>query len=135
MFTPEQHSALDIASQQAYEIIGDELGIKVDEVHREGVCHGVSKFIVDRLIEIFPSARCETRGSSAVDSHCYVELSHDGGEGNIVADATWQQFISPEAQNLGAPKVLVGQRKDVIATLRAYGVSDSTISEFWETKK
>jgi|JI10StandDraft_1071094.scaffolds.fasta_scaffold662233_1 hypothetical protein len=131
----EHQFVIDNAAQHAYEAVALEKGVDVDEVHRMRVCHRISELMVGQLVEVIPDAHQVTRGGWTVDSHSYVGLSPDSGPDDIIADATWQQFIDAGNQHPDAPKVLIGQRADVIAALREHGVDDRTISDIWEVRE
>jgi hypothetical protein len=63
-----------------------------------------------------------------IHGYCVLQENPD-----LIADPTWQQFLLPEQRKPNVPKMLVGQRSDVMLQARSYGISDPVVLSFWLT--
>ena len=99
------------------------------EIHKLSVCSQVSSLMINPLIENGHLARREIAMAEGVGVHSYVVIDNDGEE--ILADATWQQFLRPGTATDDIPKVLVGDRGEIMRQARDYGVSNDVL-KIWE---
>lgn len=116
------------AAEYAYATIREQIsGYRNEEnIHRQTVCHRAAELMLKYLVEAgVQGAERETRDLIPCwTDHSYVTLP-DGR----IADPTWQQFADPDRLTEDTPRVLIGSRDEVIATLIEYGVSEEEVLE------
>lgn len=115
------------AAEYAYVTIQEEIpGYRDRDVHRQTVCHRAAELMLKYLVEAgVQDAERETRDLIPCwTDHSYVTLP-DGR----IADPTWQQFVDSDRLTEDTPRVLIGSRDEVIATLIEYGVSEEEVLE------
>jgi len=119
------------ATEQAYQTIAAE-GLPLPEVHKLGVCYQASSLVVNSLLENGHSARHERRGGWSVVEHSYVAITTGTGT-ELLVDPTWQQFLPATKWSDQLPRVLVGERSDIIAKARKYGVDEASLTVWHNT--
>lgn len=73
----------------------------------------------------------QPEGSAVI--HRFPVIDTDGTpEGRVIADATWQQFLSPEQRSRDLPKVLAGTSEGVRQQLLSWGFNDPQLLRIWE---
>jgi hypothetical protein len=122
------HSDILAAAETAYvEIAESNSYYKFEAVHRHPVCYLAAGIMVAELVAMGYSA---VREAQAVGSgeHSYGVVDYETDK--IIADPTWQQFISYNP-SLDLPRVLIGTRGQVIAKALGFGMHASH-TRFWQ---
>ena len=150
---------IDTVAEAAYEAVAadPENHLTADEVHVNRKCGAVTDYMIPALRELgyaVPTNRGERhmvnvgwaydesgkplaidKQPEAAESviHRFPVIDTDGTpEGEVVADATWQQFIPPEQRSPNLPRVLAGTRDSVRAQLQSFGFNDPELLKTWE---
>ena len=123
------HSDIQAAANDAYLTIAEQGGQNPEEIHRLSVCYRAAVLMVASLVEKGYDAKHEIHESPTVVEHSYVALGMNH-EDEIIADPTWQQFLTKDNIDENMPKVLIGTRSDVSGQARHFGV-DETTTQLW----
>lgn len=115
------HDDILEAADVGYQAAAEKLGMDPEEIHRLEACLDVSEFMIDHLLDKgHPATHVLAQGPMDNGPHKYVQVEYDPP---VFADATWQQFLPPDAPVPdGAPKVLIGDRPTIRAQAKAHGV-------------
>lgn len=141
----------------AYSQVASDRSLNLDDIHVQNVCGPVTNYMIPALRErgyVIHTDRgerhmarigwlydahgkplpIEQQPEDSARIHRFPVIDTDGtDEGEVVADATWQQFLSDEQlQTPGLPKVLVGTRHQVRQQLESWGFTDPDLLRIWE---
>ena len=126
--------SVEIAATQAYRSAEAEpewpYGPNI--AHRVPVCGLVSSLMLRQLVAMGYEVQQEIRrGVEDINEHSYLLI--DPAEMQIVADATWQQFVPGEVWTPDLPKVLIGDRQDVVEQAKRRGVEEKWLT-LWQER-
>ena len=117
------------AARRAYETLARE-GMPAEAMHKLCVCYQASALITDSLVENGYTATHEIQNGSTVVEHSFVTVKTRNGE-ELLVDPTWQQFLPKDKITPELPRVLIGDRSEVIAKAREFGVDEKAL-KIWE---
>ncbi len=139
---------IEHAAAVAYQAVAERNGYELDDVHHQPECMMVAKLMVSDLLEkgrdaVVDIAVTSKRPILGRDGkrfyppltrrrlqHEYPVIRDDGQE--VIADATWQQFLDPLQRTADKPSVLVGSRQEVIEQAKNYGITSQHVLNLWD---
>jgi len=108
---------------ESYAEVGGRLGIASDAMYMQPYCHNISPESVKRIRALGWAAVTDVRHINGVIYHEYFRFPGSGiGQNEIIADATWAQFLPDLMISGNEPKLLFGTRDYVMKTAQNYGV-------------
>ena len=136
---------VDLCSPAVYAEVARDLRTPEDTVHAERICKVIAGrlgiFLKDALIPNYVEHAVSTRLASEqpADSSNYPgntsQLTHyypvSKRDPSLIADPTWQQFLPVDLRQPTVPRVLAGERQEVIESARSFGIVDPAVLRLW----
>lgn len=149
------YSEISLSVENSLASVSGEKNIDPSNTHSQRVCGDVSDLMIsdmralghdvfrDRRIALVdweydsngdPLPIEEQNGFGYV--HYYVKFPSDKPpEDEVIADATWQQFIPEDQRTDDLPKALIGTRREVHNTLLGLGFTDKDLFKIWDPQE
>ncbi len=147
---------VSVVGEEALHAVAYERGFSFEDAHFQEACGPVTDIMIPELTKLgynIPSKRGERHmtfvgwkydehGTSlpineqpekSAVVHRFPVIDFDGTpEHEVIADATWQQFLTPQQRTPDLPKVLAGTREDVQAFLEGKGLDGKDLVSIWQ---
>lgn len=113
------------AALAAYSEVAEYFRGDPNEIHAMPYCRAVTNSIMGYLQERSIDANPVVRRGERIDEHRYLKF------GEMIIDATWQQFIPPNRRSDDLPKVYIGSREGLQDLVDLNGAA-TWVARLWD---